>query len=169
MAYRKTEEMLDAMEKRKLAMFRATYHLLAQDGRITSTLAVARRAKLSEALIFKYFADKNELLAAAVAPLVANDVELLRSYDLADGLRAWAKELASNYALMSVVGTMESYKVAIKSELRRLLREAGATSGAIECAVLYGAVLEAAGSLTPQNTTALLASLMRAVGVRISA
>lgn len=168
MAYRKSEEINEGIEARKARLLSATFHVIAKSGLAGFTMgAVATRAKLSEGLVYKYWADKTELLAAATAQVIARDLDHLRDGDLQRGLRAWAKQLADDYRVMSVIGTLPIYSEAIKMELRtRLLRE-GAGHPTLASAVVYGAVLEAAGNLGPRDVTPLLAALMAACGLKV--
>lgn len=130
-------------------------------------LDVTRRAKLSEGVIYNHFADKTELLAAATGAILTDHVNQVRlTTSLPAGLLVWLHLLSESYRLMSVIGTLPIYREGMKKELQRKLRESGADSTALAVAVVYGSVLEAAGTLRPRDETPLLAILMRACGLR---
>lgn len=168
MAYAKSEKIIEGIEARKARIVAATFQIIAKSGLPGFTMgAVATRARLSEGLIYKHWADKTELLAAATAQVLARDLALLRAGDLQRGIRSWARQLADDHRVMSVIGTLPIYSEAIKLELRSQLRAAGAEHPTMSSAVVYGAVLEMAGSLGPRDVTPLLAALMAACGLKV--
>lgn len=170
MAYRKTEKVVADIEGRKTALTNAALDIVAKHGIVGfSTELVAARAKVSVGLVYRHFADKTELLAATTAQVLQTHVAFLRADTLSTGLRAWLKLLTQNYQLMVMIGTIPAYREGIKAELAKQLRAAGADSPALTAAVIYGACLEAAGTLSPRNEGAFLALLMRACGLRVTA
>lgn len=168
MAYRKTEKVLAGIEARKATIIAAAIHIIGKHGMEgLTTDAIAMRAKVSVGLLYKYFPDMVELQAAVFAHVAASDLEILRSAgSLEKGIRAWAKHVAQDYRLISSVGALPGYREPIRAELAKQIRAAGGEGTAIMSAVVYGAVLEAAGIMKPRDELMLVTALLKAVGVR---
>jgi hypothetical protein len=99
--------------------------------------------------------------------LLARDLELIRvAGTLPGGIRAWAKQLASDARITAALARDHAYRDGIKKELVKLIKAAGGESPAILAAVVCGAVIEASGSLRPRDELALTTALLRAIGVR---
>jgi len=171
MAYRKTEKILAGIEARKASILAAAIDLITRHGMEGFTTdAIAERAEVAVGLIYKYFPDKTEVLAAVVAQLLARDLATIREAgSLAGGIRAWAQRVAANHRLMATIGAVPAYRAGIRAELAKMIRAAGGESPAILAAVAYGAILEAAGSLRPRDEATLTTALLKAMGLRVRA
>jgi AcrR family transcriptional regulator len=171
MAYRKTEKVLAGIETRKAAIVEAAILLIGKHGMDgLTTDAIATKAKVSVGLLYKYFPDMVELRAAVFAHLAASDLKVLRDAGgLEKGIRAWAKHVALDYRLISSVGALPGYREPIRAELAKQIRAAGGEGTAVMSALVYGAVLEAAGTMKPRDELTLVNALLRAVGVRAKA
>lgn len=170
MAYRKTQKIEEAMEERKSAILQAMLDVAGKHGlEAATTAAIAKRGKFSEGVIFKYYADKTELIAAGLAHLLQQHLEMLRANDLPDGIRAWAQAVGECHRLITLLHLGGAYREGIKKELHRKLSAAGAERPSIACAVVYGAVLEIAPTMTPRDEKPLLEALMRSCRLRVSA
>jgi AcrR family transcriptional regulator len=169
MAYRKTEKILAGIEARKAGIMAAAIDLISRNGLDGFTTdAIAARAELAVGLIYKYFPDKTELLAAVVAQLLARDLAAIREAgNLPGGIRAWMQRVAANHRLMATIGAVPAYRAGIRAELAKMIRSAGGESPAILAAVAYGAVIEAAGSLRPRDEATLTTALLKAMGLRV--
>lgn len=169
MAYRKTEKVLAGIEQRKAAILAAAIHIIGKHGmEALTTDNIATRAQVSVGLLYKYFPDMTEMRAAVIAQLLARDLETIRDAgSLEKGIRAWAKNLAANYRLMSAICALPGYRVTMRAELTKMIRATGAENAPILSAVVYGAVLEAASTLRPRDEQTLVACVLRAVGVRV--
>jgi len=176
MAYRKTEKVLATLEARHNSILASAIDVIARAGMEGFTTdAVAARAGVAEGLIYKYFADKTELLAAVVAHLLARDLAAMRDATgktkrpieaLEKGISILAARMTSNYRLMSAIGGLPGYREGMRIELARLIRTTSAVeSPAILSAVVYGAIFEAARSLRPKDEQTLTGCLLRAVGM----
>lgn len=168
MAYRKTENILAREAERKAAILQALLDVAGKHGlEAATTAAIAKRGKFSEGVIFKYYADKTELVAAAIAHMLHQHLELLRANDLPEGVRAWARAVGETHRMVTILHLGGAYREGIKKELHRKLTAAGAERPSISCAVIYGAVLEIAPTMSARDEMPLLASLMRACGLRV--
>ena len=131
MVYRKTEATLAAQQKDKDRIVAAAIAVIAARGIDNSDLAmIAKRAHVSSALIYKHFADRNDLLAAAIERLRARDSVALHLIDPddPDALsravtviygRMWSPWLNA-FAFGSLI-----YRVAIREALERILAASG--------------------------------------------
>lgn len=171
MAYNKTETILAEIEARKLKIIAAALDIIGKhgmEGVVTS--AVAERAKVSQGLIFKYFADKTELVAAVIGFVLARDLAILRdTTDLDEGIRAWARQCSGLPRTAQVIGATPEYRNGIRGELTKRIRAAGIENSPLMGAVVYGAVLEACSTLKPRDELLLVSTLMKAMGVRVRA
>lgn len=131
MAYRKTEKVLAQIEARRNSIIASAIDVIIRvgmDGLTTDLVAV--RAGVAAGLIYKYFADKNELLAAVVAQLLARDVAAMRERASAekDPLNALAAAIAvfltrlTYLRLIQAVSADPIYDKGIRDELERLIR-----------------------------------------------
>lgn len=168
MAYRKTEKVLAEISGRRDVIVASAVDIISKFGIDALTGSeIAKRADLSVGLIYKHFADIDELRAFVFAQLLARDLELIRAAGtLPGGIRAWAKQLASDARLTAAIARDHAYRDGIKKELARMIRAAGGDNPFILSAVVCGAVIEASGSLRPRDELALTTALLRAVGVR---
>jgi AcrR family transcriptional regulator len=131
MAYRKTEKVLAALEARRSSILASAIDVIAKSGMESLTTdAVASRAAIGVGLIYKYYPDKTELVAAVVAHLLARDLAAMRS--AADGekdaLQALAAAIAAFFArldnahLVRAMTGAPVYQLGIRVELERLIR-----------------------------------------------
>lgn len=169
MAYRKTEKVLAHIEARRAGIIAAAIDVIARSGMEgLTTDAVANRAAIADGLIYKYFADKTELVAAVVALVLARDIAAVKeSGTLESALPVFFHRFASNYRLMSAIGREPAYREGMKRELARLIRATEpAESPAVLAAAVYGAIFEAAG-LGARVEPALSAIVLRGLGVHV--
>jgi AcrR family transcriptional regulator len=176
MVYRKTEKVIAGMEARRAAIIASAIDIIGKSGMEGLIIeAVATRAGVSVGLIYKYFADGVELKAAVTAQLLARDLAAIREATddsrsardgLARGIGVLANRMGKKRRLMLAIGATEAYRAGIRAELAKLIKAAGVDgSPAIPCAVIFGAVFEAARSLRPQDEPQLTTALLRALGV----
>lgn len=173
MAYRKTEKVLAALEARRQNILASTMDVIAKGGleALTSD-SLRKRAGVPVGLIYHYFADLTEVVAAVVQQLLERDVAAVKECgSIVEAIPVFFHRVASNYGLMKVIGQMPAYRDAMKRELARLIRATDpAESPALLAAVVYGAILEAGGGAkTSKTEEALTAVLMAAVGIKRSA
>lgn len=178
MAYRKTEKVLAQLEAKRNSFIAAAIDVIAKSGMEgLTTDAVAARADVADGLLYKYFPDKTELLAAVVHHVLARDLAAMRGaignsspHDaLETSLALLFTRASSNYRVMAAISQMPVYREGMRRELARLIRATGAETPPLLAAIAYGALFEAAGSYRPKDEPALTASLLRAFGVRVSA
>lgn len=176
MVYRKTEKVLAHLEARRAGIIAAAIDVIAKSGMEgLTTDAVADRAAIGVGLIYKYFPDKTELVAAVVAQLLARDLAAIReaigtrkrAEALDTGIRTYINRVVSNYALVIQIATAPAYRDGIKREFRALIQSAGISGRPfILDAVVAGAIWEAAGSIGPKGEDGLTATLLRALGAK---
>jgi AcrR family transcriptional regulator len=78
MAYRKTEKVLANLEARRNSILASAIDVIAKSGMEgLTTDAVAARAGVAAGLMYNYFPDKTELVAAVFAKLLARVAEAL--------------------------------------------------------------------------------------------
>lgn len=166
MAYRKTEKVLAEITGRRDIIVASAIDIISKLGIDALTTAeISKRSNLSVGLIYKHFADFSELRAFMFAQLLARDLELIRAAgNLPGGIRAWARQLASDARITTAVARDAAYRDGIKKELAKQIKAAGGDSPAILAAVVCGAVIEASGSLRPRDEIALTTALLRAIG-----
>lgn len=177
MAYRKTEKVLANLEARRNSILASAIDVIARAGMEGLSMgAVAARAEVAEGLIYKYFADKTELVAAVFAKLLARDLDTMRAGTDRDPLRALAAGIAAFHRvaqspLSHACGVNPVYRKGIENEFCGLIRAAvdhltpvdvklaaKATLGAV-----YG-LADAHGRAEKIASTALLYAL-RGIGV----
>src|SRR5882672_8452836 len=79
MAYRKTEKVRASLEARRNSILASAIDVIAKSGmQGLTTDAVAARAGIAAGLMYKYFPDKAELIAAVIAHLLARDLAAIR-------------------------------------------------------------------------------------------
>lgn len=171
MAYHKTEKVLAEIGARKALIVAAAIDTISKHGiDALTTNEIATRSKQSVGLIYKHFPDMEELRAYVFAQLLARDVELIQQAEsLQDGIRTWARRLASDARLTAALAAQPSYRDGVKRELAKLIKATGAEQPALLAAVVCGAVIEASGSLRPRDELTLSTALLRAIGVRVRA
>ena len=134
MAYRKTEKVLANLEARRNSILASAIDVIARSGMEgLTTDAVAERAGVATGLMYKYFPDKAELIAAVVAHLLARDLAAIRDAAQAekDPLHALAVGVAvffgrlDNAHLVRALSGAPVYQLGIRGELERLIRAAG--------------------------------------------
>jgi AcrR family transcriptional regulator len=173
MVYRKTEKVLAQIEAKRNSIIASAIDVIGKSGMDgLTTDAVAERAGISNGLIYNYFPDKTELLAAAVAQCLERDLAAMKEQSNTDGLPGAVSVLASrwvlNYRVISHIGRFPAYREGIRRELARLIRASEATeSSALLASVVYGALFEAASYIRPRDEPALCAAVLRAVGVKV--
>jgi AcrR family transcriptional regulator len=175
MAYRKTEKVLAQLEAKRAGLIAAAIDVIEKVGLdgLTTDL-VCERAGVAAGLLYRYFPDKTELLAAAVAQCLERDLTAMKLQSNTDGLpgavSALASRLVLNYRYMSHIGRFPAYREGIRRELARLIRASDATeSPALLACIVYGALFEAAGHIRPRDEPALCAAMLRACGVKVAA
>ena len=177
MAYRKTEKVLAQLEAKRAGIIAAAIDVIAKVGMDgLTTDMVADRAGIASGLIYKYFADKTELMAAVVALLLARDLAAIR--EAIDGnrrgvkaveiaIRTYTERAVSNYSVIGQIATQALYREGIKREFKSLLQAAGLSGRPfIFDSVVVGAIWEAAGTIGSKGEDDLVAALLRAIGVR---
>jgi len=183
MAYRKTEKVLANLEARRNSILASAIDVIARAGMEGFTTdAVAARAEVAEGLIYRYFADKTELLAAVVAHLLARDLAAMR--DAANAEKAPLPALAAamavffarleNAHLVRAMSGAPVYRLGIRAELERLIRAADldltprgrtlAAAGALDA--LYG--FFGASASSKNAASAALLFVLRGLGVSYS-
>lgn len=175
MAYRKTEKVLAQLEAKRAGLIAAAIDVIEKVGLdgLTTDL-VCERAGVAAGLLYRYFPDKTELLAAAVAQCLERDLTAMKAAsntgDLAGAVAALASRMVSNYRIVSQIGRFPAYREGIRRELARLIRASeAAESPAILAAAVYGALFEAAGTIRPRDEPVLCAAVLRACGVKVAA
>src|SRR5258706_14963223 len=132
MAYRKTEKVLANLEARRNSILASAIDVIARSGMDgLTTDAVAARAGIAAGLMYKYFPDKTELVAAVFAKLLARDLAAMRdrANEEKDPLRALAAVIAVFYGiaqspLARACGANPIYCKGIEDELYGLIRAA---------------------------------------------
>ena len=130
MAYRKTEKVLASLEARRNSILASAIDVIARSGMEgLTTDAVAARAGIAAGLMYKYFPDKTELIAAVFAKLLARDLEAMRAVPDKDPLRALAAAIAVFYGvamspLAPACAANPIYRRNIRDEFSRLIRAA---------------------------------------------
>lgn len=173
MAYRKTEKVLAQLEAKRSGLIAAAIDVIEKvglDGLTTD--GVCERAGVAAGLLYRYFPDKTELIAAAVAQCLERDLTAMKEQSNTDGLvgavSALTSRLVLNYRYMSHIGRFPAYREGIRRELARLIRASEVSEPApILAAVVYGALFEAAGYIRPRDEPALCAAVLRLVGVKV--
>jgi AcrR family transcriptional regulator len=180
MAYRQTEKVKAHLEARRHAILAASIDVIAKHGFEGLTVAnVAARAGIAVGLIYKYFPDMTELFAAVVAHLLERDLKAMRgAADLhKDPLRALAFAITVFYCgldnprLVRAMADAPGYRLGIREELARLMREARpeltprerkmAAAGAL--GAIYGVFDVSDGS--EKNALAAVLFVFRGLGV----
>lgn len=170
MAYRKTEKVLAQLEAKRAGIIAAALDVIEKGGLEALVLDnVAARAEIAVGLIYRYFPDKTELLAAAVAQLLARDLAAMREAGtLEKGISFLITRLRLGYRLMSTIGQQPAYREGIRTELARLIRATEpAESAALLAAAAYGAIFEAAGYVRPRDEATLALVVLKAIGVPV--
>jgi len=101
-AYRKTEKVLAQLEAKRNSIIASAIDVIGKSGMDgLTTDAVAERAGISNGLIYNYFPDKTELLAAVVAKCLERDLAAMKEAsitgDLPGAISALASRLVLNY------------------------------------------------------------------------
>jgi AcrR family transcriptional regulator len=180
MAYRKTEKVLATLEARRNSILASAIDVIAKSGMEgLTTDAVAARAGIAAGLTYKYFADKDELVAAMFAHLLARDVAAMKvaAGVEKDPLQALATAMAvffgrlDNAHLVRAMTGAPIYQLGVRTELERLIQAADldltpkartlAAAGAV--GALYGFVGVSDGSKNRAPTALLF--VLRGIGV----
>jgi AcrR family transcriptional regulator len=100
MAYRKTEKVLAQLEAKRNSLIAAAIDVIEKHGLdgLTTDL-VADRAGVAAGLLYRYFPDKTELLAAAVAQCLERDLTAMKEASNTFGLPGAVSALASRLVL----------------------------------------------------------------------
>ncbi len=173
MVYRETEATKANAAAKRAAIIGATIDIIARHGAEAVTVdLVAERVKGSVGMLYRYFPDKNEMIAAATARLLMADIMAMReATDGIDGVGALARGIIVLYSRMDrprLVRAMldrPQYREGIRDELAGLLRAASdmparerrAAADAM-LGALYG-IYRASGGGTLQAKTAAMFAL----------
>jgi len=180
MAYRKTEKVLAQLEAKRNSLIASAIDVIEKVGLdgLTTDL-VCERAGVAAGLLYRYFPDKTELLAAVAIHLLNRDISAIRdavegnrkqSDALEIGLRTLIERAVSNYSIVSEASKLPLYREGLKRELRSLIQGAGVTGRPfIFDSLALGAILETAGSLGPKGLEELASALLRSFGMRVKA
>ena len=130
MAYRKTETIIATQDAMRRAIVYATRDVIALRGVEAVTVdAVAKLARCSVGLLYKHFANKDELIAAATAWQLADDLAAMREASIgADGIEALARALAAFYnrlkrpRMVKAMLDQPLYRDGVRDELSRLIK-----------------------------------------------
>ncbi len=180
MAYRKTAKVLAQIEARRQAIIAAAMDVIARDGiEALTTDALRKRADMPVGLIYHYFADLTEVMAAVVQQMAERDLAAIRATvdGIADPVEKLADALAVYYSrleqpkLIHAIAWRPAYKTALRDEFAPLIRRAvdGLTPKAARLAAsaalgaFYGAHDLSEGSR--KDAPAVLLMALRAVGV----
>lgn len=171
MAYRKTEKVLAQLEAKRAGLIAAAIDVISKVGldALTTDL-VCERAGVAAGLLYRYFPDKTELLAAAVAQCLERDLTAMKGQSITDAVAILASRWVSNYRVVSQIGRFPAYREGIRRELARLIRAAetdAAEPATVLAAAAYGALFEGAGHIRPRDEPALCAGVLRLVGVKV--
>lgn len=171
MAYNKTESVLAGIEARKHSIIAAVIDIVGKHGiEGVKTDAIAQRAKVSSGLIFKYFADINELIAATSGFVLERDLAAMsEADDLVSGIRALLKQRMASPAITRSICSRSEYRTTMRNEMAELVRAAGIQSSPLMSAMIVGAVIEASLTIKPRDELTLIHALFRAMGVRVKA
>lgn len=181
MAYRKTEKVLAKLEARRHSIMACAIDVLSKSGMGgLTTDAVAERAGIAVGLIYKYFPDKTELLAAVVAQLLARDIAAVREASIAEKdnpLHALAAGITvlyhrmDNPRLVKAMVAQPAYRLGIRTELERLIRAAMTDLSAKDRLLASAAALGAIYGLydvsdgSKNRASAAVAFVLRGIGV----
>lgn len=178
MAYRKTEKVLAQLEAKRNSFIAAAIDVIAKSGMEgLTTDAVAARAGVADGLLYSYFPDKTELLAAVVAHVLARDLAAMKEAiegnssperALENGISLLFTRASASYRVMAVISQMPIYREGMRRELARLIRAAGAEGAPVLASATYGAIFETA-AMGSRVGPALTASLLRALGAPVRA
>jgi AcrR family transcriptional regulator len=133
MAYRETEKTRAQAEAKRNLIVASAIDVIAKVGMEGFTTdMVAARAGVAAGLLYKYFPDKAELLAAVFAHLLARDLAALRERTSAekDPLNALAAAIAVFYTRLNWLHLVRAamaapiYEKGIRDEFERLIRAA---------------------------------------------
>lgn len=180
MAYRKTEKVLAQLEAKRNSFIASAIDVIAKSGMEgLTTDAVAARAGVADGLLYSYFPDKTELLAAVVAHVLARDLAAIREAAIAERepTQALAAAIAVFYGRMEsprVVRAMAdqpAYLLPIRAELERLLKPATAglapKARALAAGQALGAIFGAYGVSdgSKNNAPATVLFVLRGIGL----
>lgn len=170
MAYRKTEKVMARLEAKRAGIIAAAIDVIAKVGldNLTTDM-VADRAEIAKGLIYRYFADRTELVAAVVALLLERDIAAVRECrSIETAIPVIFHRLASNYRIMSDVARVPLYREGMKRELVRFIKATDpAESPSILAHLALGAIYETS-ALGPRSEPAVVSALLRAIGVPVS-
>lgn len=176
MSWRETEKVIATREAKRNLIIASAIDIIAKDGiDALNTNSVAERAGVAMGVYYKHFLDKNEVLAAVVAQLLARDLAAIRDavagerpvVAFENGIRCWMGRLSGNYRLMSTIAAQEAYRAGMRVELAKLIKATGAAdSPAMLAGAVYGAALEMARS-GARATPGLLVVLLRTIGAPV--
>ena len=180
MAYRKTEKVLANLEARRNSILASAIDVIAKSGMEgLTTDAVAARAAVAVGLIYKYYPDKTELIAAVFAHLLARDLAAMRDAAIVEKtpLPALAAAIAVFFArldnahLVRAMASAPVYQLGVRVELERLIRatdmdltpKARTLAAAGALGALYGFFAVSDGSKNRAPAAILFA--LRGIGV----
>lgn len=178
MSYRKTEKVLAQAEAKRSVILGAAIDIIAKSGEQFTTDAVALRAGVASGLIYKYFADKNELVAAVIGQLLARDLAAMReaSEEEADQARALGAAVAVLFSrlvsqrLARLRSASPAYYLTMRDEFALLIRGIGDFRPQ-DAKIMAGAALGAIFGMVDaeggpkKNLSMTLLFVLRGVGV----
>lgn len=149
MVFIKSDAMKADIAGRKDRIVAAAIAIAATHGAEAATItAVARRSRVSAALICKYFADRPELMAAALERLRVKHVRAIEAASHAPGAEALVRSLAVIYNFMgsrnlnAMCMGSPVYRAGLSEAVRGVLHHARSGRGKeskIVCAAILGA------------------------------
>src|SRR5215475_2557856 len=181
MAYRKTEKVLEHLAARRAAIVDAAVHVMAIGGADELRVGdVASRAGIAVGALYRYFTTREDLVAAAVARVLGDDVAAIREAaaavsprkGLAASLGVLVRRLTARPRVTKVMVAIPAYRLTLREVVEDLIKAVLPTlpsgEARILAAVTVGAIFEASGTLTAadaKNERTLVSIVLRAIGV----
>lgn len=125
MVYRKTENVLANAEAKRDAIVSATIRIIAQHGIETvETNGVAEEAGVSVGLLYKYFGNKDEILAAVTSTLLNADLAAMRQAgSLAKAIMVFYARMQVSPALVRAMQGRAAYRQGITGIIANYIKE----------------------------------------------
>lgn len=180
MAYRQTAKVLAQLEAKRNLIVASAIDVIAKVGMEGFTTdMVAARAGVAAGLLYKYFPDKAELLAAVFAHLLARDLAVIRERISVekDPLNALAAAIAVFYTRLTWLHLVRAamaaplYEKGIRDEFERLIRACGVDASQKEikwaARATLGAIVAMTASHGREDERASMAVLyaLRGIGI----